>query len=147
MRQAGGHGGLPGADWRLAGRQRLAGLPREPHGWWTDGGQEPLACAVTDDGMTHRLWAVTDPGVQAAITADLATRTALIADGHHRYAAYRELRRGECGHAGAGAGPWDYGLAFLVDADAYPLRLGPIHRVLPRLPCLTPPASRPARSP
>ena len=34
---------------------------------------------------------------------------------------------------GAGAGPWDYGLAFLVDADAYPLRLGPIHRVLPRL--------------
>jgi hypothetical protein len=34
---------------------------------------------------------------------------------------------------GAGRGPWDYGLAFLVDADAYPLRLGPIHRVLPRL--------------
>ena len=26
--------------------------------------------------------------------------------------------------AGRGAGPWDYGLAFLVDADAYPLRLG-----------------------
>jgi hypothetical protein len=35
--------------------------------------------------------------------------------------------------AGQGAGPWDYGLAFLVDADAYPLRLGPIHRVIPHL--------------
>src|SRR6185437_3548068 len=94
--------------------------------------QEPLVCAVTSDGVTHRLWAVTDPAVQAAVTADLATRTALITDGHHRYAAYRGLQA-EMHDAGAGAGPWDYGLAFLVDADAYPLRLGAIHRVLPRL--------------
>jgi len=93
---------------------------------------EPLACAVTDDGVTHRLWAVTDPAVQQAIVGDLSTRTALIADGHHRYAAYRELRT-QMRAAGAGAGPWDYGLAFLVDTDAYPLRLGPIHRVLPHL--------------
>jgi uncharacterized protein (DUF1015 family) len=99
----------------------------------TADGQPPLTCAVTDDGVTHRLWAVTDPGAQAAIAADLATRTALIADGHHRYAAYRELRAEEHG-AGEGPGPWDYGLAFLVDADEYPLRLGAIHRVLPRLP-------------
>ena len=95
-------------------------------------GSEPDACAVTADGVTHRLWAVTDPGLHQAITADLATRTALIADGHHRYAAYRELRE-EMRANRAGAGPWDYGLAFLVDADAYPLRLGPIHRVLPHL--------------
>ena len=99
----------------------------------TADGQAPLACAVTDDGVTHRLWAVTDPGAQAAITADLATRTALIADGHHRYAAYRELRA-EMSDADGDSGPWDYGLAFLVDADEYPLRLGAIHRVLPRLP-------------
>jgi len=96
-----------------------------------DGGS-PLACAVTGDGVTHRLWAVTDPVAQRAIAADLATRTALIADGHHRYAAYRELRA-EMRGAGAGDGPWDYGLAFLVDADAYPMQLGPIHRVLPGL--------------
>ena len=95
-------------------------------------GQAPAACAVTGDGITHRLWAVTDPGAQAAIEADLARRTALIADGHHRYAAYRELRA-EMREAGAGAGPWDYGLAFLVDTDEYPLHLGSIHRVLPRL--------------
>jgi uncharacterized protein (DUF1015 family) len=94
---------------------------------------EPVACADTADGVTHRLWAITDPAAQRAIAADLATRTALIADGHHRYAAYRELRA-EMREAGAGDGPWDYGLAFLVDVEAYPLRLGPIHRVLPRLP-------------
>jgi uncharacterized protein (DUF1015 family) len=94
--------------------------------------QPPLAAAVTGDGIAHRLWAVTDPAVQAAVTADLATRTALIADGHHRYAAYRGLQA-EMRGAGAGGGPWDYGLAFLVDVDAYPLRLGAIHRVLPRL--------------
>ena len=92
----------------------------------------PLVHAVTDDGVTHRLWAVTDPGTQAAIAADLATRTALIADGHHRYAAYRDLRA-EMSDEEGDPGPWDYGLAFLVDADEYPLRLGAIHRVLPRL--------------
>ena len=92
----------------------------------------PLACTVTDDGVTHRIWALTDPAEQAAVAADLAARTALIADGHHRYAAYGELRA-SMRATGQGDGPWDYGLAFLVDADAYPLRLGPIHRVIPHL--------------
>jgi uncharacterized protein (DUF1015 family) len=92
----------------------------------------PLVSAVTGDGVTHRLWGLTDPAEHAAVAADLAGRTALIADGHHRYAAYRELRdlMRDDGH---GAGPWDYGLAFLVDADAYPPRLGAIHRVIPHL--------------
>jgi len=95
--------------------------------------EKPLLTAVTHDGLTHRLWRVTEPAAHAAVAAGLTGRTALIADGHHRYAAYRELRdrmRAE----GHGAGPWDYGLAFLVDADAYPPRLGAIHRVLPGLP-------------
>jgi uncharacterized protein (DUF1015 family) len=118
---AGEHGGLAGTG----AASRLTDL--------TADAQTPLACAVTDDGVTHRLWAVTDPDTQAAIAADLATRTALIADGHHRYAAYRELRA-EMSDADGDSGAWDYGLAFLVDADEYPLRLGAIHRVLPRLP-------------
>jgi uncharacterized protein (DUF1015 family) len=92
----------------------------------------PLACAVTGDGTRHRLWALTDPAEQAAVAADLADRTALIADGHHRYAAYLKLQEQEraAGHA---EGPWDYGLAFLVDAAAYPPRIGAIHRVIPGL--------------
>jgi len=95
-------------------------------------GGPPLAEALTEDGLRHRLWAVTDPAQLAAVAADLAPRQALIADGHHRYAAYRQLqaRRRD---AGCGAGPWDYGLALLVDSAAYPPRIGAIHRVLPGL--------------
>jgi uncharacterized protein (DUF1015 family) len=92
-------------------------------------GQVPLAEAVTSDGLRHRLWAVTDPAELAAIAADLAPRTALIADGHHRYAAYLELQR-ELRAAGAGPGPWDHGLALLVDSTAYPPQVGAIHRVV-----------------
>jgi uncharacterized protein (DUF1015 family) len=92
----------------------------------------PLVCAVTDDGTRHRLWALADPADHAAVAADLAGRTALIADGHHRYAAYQQLQAQERA-AGRGDGPWDYGLAFLVDSAVYPPRIGAIHRVIPAL--------------
>jgi uncharacterized protein (DUF1015 family) len=95
--------------------------------------REPLLSAVTEDGITHRLWAVTDPAEQADIAADLAPRQALIADGHHRYAAYLQLQARRQA-AGAGDGPWDYGLALLVDSAAYPPRIGAMHRVIPGLP-------------
>jgi len=92
----------------------------------------PLAQARTPDGIRHRLWAITDPAELAEIAADLEPRTALIADGHHRYAAYLELQ--ERRHAaGAGGGPWDYGLALLIDSAAYPPQVGAIHRVIPGL--------------
>ena len=93
----------------------------------------PIVSITTEDGVKHRLWRLGHPDEQDAITADLAGRRALIADGHHRYAAYLDLQA-EKRASGLEAGPWDYGLAFLVDSDAYPPRLGPIHRVLPGLP-------------
>jgi uncharacterized protein (DUF1015 family) len=92
----------------------------------------PLVDAVTGDGIRHQLWAIHDPAELAAIAADLAPRDALIADGHHRYAAYLNVQAHHRA-AGAGAGPWDYGLALLVDASAYPPDIGAIHRVIPRL--------------
>jgi uncharacterized protein (DUF1015 family) len=93
---------------------------------------EPLVAIHTEDGIWHRLWGVTDPAEQAAIAADLASYQALIADGHHRYAAYLQLQARKQ-KAGAGAGPWDAGLALLVDSTAFPPRIGAIHRVVPRL--------------
>jgi uncharacterized protein (DUF1015 family) len=93
----------------------------------------PLLTIITEDGVTHRLWRLSDPEKQAVIAADLAGRRALIADGHHRYAAYLQMQA-EMRASDLGAGPWDYGLAFLVDSAAYPPRLGAIHRVLPGLP-------------
>jgi uncharacterized protein (DUF1015 family) len=94
--------------------------------------REPLIETTTSDGLRHKLWAVTDSADLKAIAADLAPRKALIADGHHRYAAYRQLqaRRHQ---AGDGQGPWDYGLALLVDSASYPPQIGAIHRVIPRL--------------
>lgn len=92
-------------------------------------GRHPLVQASTPDGVRHRLWAITDQPELAAIAADLAPKTAMIADGHHRYAAYLEVQRRHR-EAGAGAGPWDQGLALLVDSAAYPPRVGAIHRVI-----------------
>jgi uncharacterized protein (DUF1015 family) len=94
--------------------------------------RQPLVAVATDDGIVHRLWAVTEPCEQAAIAGDLATRQALIADGHHRYAAYLQLQA-RMRKAGAGEGPWDAGLALLVDSAAFPPRIGAIHRVVPGL--------------
>ncbi len=93
---------------------------------------EPLVAIHTEDGIWHGLWGVTDPADQAAIAADLASHQALIADGHHRYAAYLQLQARKQ-KAGDGAGPWDAGLALLVDSTAFPPRIGAIHRVVPGL--------------
>jgi hypothetical protein len=57
--------------------------------------RRPLVEAHTEDGLTHRLWAITEKSEIAAINADLHDRQALIADGHHRYATYRVLQRQE----------------------------------------------------
>ena len=91
----------------------------------------PLAQTTTPDGVTHRLWSVTDPATLAEVSADLGTRRALIADGHHRYATYRERQRlrSEAG----GTGPWDRGMALLVDSTDYGPQVHAIHRVIPGL--------------
>jgi uncharacterized protein (DUF1015 family) len=124
---SGGHRGPAGPFSAVSGSVTASGLVR-----LAAEEREPLFTAVTDDGVTHRLWRLADPADHATVAADLAGRTALIADGHHRYAAYRELRDLMRGGVGS-AGPWDYGLAFLVDADAHPPQLGAIHRVIPHL--------------
>jgi len=86
--------------------------------------------AVLADGLRHRVWALTEPGVLTAVAADLLPRRALIADGHHRYATYLQ-RQAERHEAGDGPGPWDFGLCFLVDATAFGPEVHPIHRVVP----------------
>ncbi|MEU6659117.1 DUF1015 domain-containing protein [Streptomyces sp. NPDC046821] len=89
----------------------------------------PLLATTTEDGFSHRLWSVTDPAEQTAITADLTHHQALIADGHHRWATYLQLRSEHPSPT-----PWDYGLVLLVDTARYPLRVRAIHRLLHRLP-------------
>jgi uncharacterized protein (DUF1015 family) len=105
------------------GTERLHALIREASD------APPVADFAALDGSKHRLWAVTDPDVLGAMNDELAGTQALIADGHHRYAAYlrlqHELRDPQVTE---GESPWDHGLALLVDQRDHPLRVGPIHR-------------------
>jgi len=89
----------------------------------------PMARFAALDGSEHQLWQVSDPDRLDAMAAQLRDTQALIADGHHRYQAYRELQQ-RLRRPGApdGSSPWDFGLALLVDQSDYPLRIGPIHR-------------------
>jgi len=89
---------------------------------------EPWLEAETDAGAEHRIWRIDDPDQLAVIAAELARHEALIADGHHRYAAYVERQLREPYRASAGVG-----LAMLVDYIRHPLTLEPIHRVVPGL--------------
>jgi uncharacterized protein (DUF1015 family) len=89
---------------------------------------EPTLTAKTEDGITHQLWQLSDAADLASVAADLADRQALIADGHHRYAAYRALQAER--DLADGPGPWDGGLALLVDLRAHPPHVGAIHRTV-----------------
>jgi uncharacterized protein (DUF1015 family) len=95
--------------------------------------EDPLVDISTPDGVHHRIWALTEPATLAEIADDLHPRRAVIADGHHRYATF--LRHQADRHsAGSGRGPWDLGLAFLVDGSAFGPAVHAIHRAVPGLP-------------
>lgn len=91
----------------------------------------PIADAQLPDGARHRLWRIVDPEAIDRIRRDLATQTAVIADGHHRYATYLELQRRAA--ARSGPGPWDRGLALVVDSTSFGPQVDAIHRVVPDL--------------
>lgn len=77
---------------------------------------EPAATIIDDDGATHRLWRVGDPSQIERIAAAIPDEPALIADGHHRHAAWRRTSHDA--------------LALLSDFEQPGLRLGAIHRVI-----------------
>jgi uncharacterized protein (DUF1015 family) len=89
----------------------------------------PTADATTPDGCCHRLWAISDPDVLAPVIGELGSRSALLVDGHHRYAASSRLRA-ERRAAGAGPGPWDLALGLFVDPQSSPLELRAIPRTV-----------------
>lgn len=99
----------------------------------------PVAALTDEQGVDHRVWALTDPADLATVRSGLAGVTAVIADGHHRWAtalAYRDWRREADGAAAgpAGEAPWERTLAYLVDARRHGPRVEAIHRVVRGLP-------------
>jgi uncharacterized protein (DUF1015 family) len=89
--------------------------------------QRPLTDVTVNDGTYHRVWSISDAATLHQIRDALRPHHALIADGHHRYAMYQQLR-GRHRAVGDGKGPWDRGLALLIDQSEFPLELGAIHR-------------------
>jgi uncharacterized protein (DUF1015 family) len=76
---------------------------------------------LTDaDGVRHTLWRVADPALTDRVTAVLADTGAVIADGHHRFAAARA-------HGAPAI------LALVTPMGPGGLRVHPIHRVVPDL--------------
>jgi uncharacterized protein (DUF1015 family) len=80
------------------------------------------------DGVVHRLWRVTEPGLLSRLTAAFRTTGAVIADGHHRFAAARANARAEPARPGS-----DAVLALVTPMGPGGLRVAPIHRVVPDL--------------
>jgi uncharacterized protein (DUF1015 family) len=89
---------------------------------------EPDLRLVDADGVAHLLWRVTDEALLREVHAGLAGTDAVIADGHHRFAAARA-------HAlsGGTADGEAAVLALVTPMGPGGLRVEPIHRVVPDL--------------
>jgi uncharacterized protein (DUF1015 family) len=112
------HDGEPG-DADAIARLHVAGSP-------------PIIDLVDGGGARHRVWRVDEPDQVAAVRSDMATRRAVIADGHHRYAsatAHRDIRLRD----GSAPGAADRILALLVPTGLHGPRVQAIHRVIPGL--------------
>jgi uncharacterized protein (DUF1015 family) len=82
-------------------------------------------------GGTHRLTAVADADLHAALSDAFARRTLFVADGHHRYEAalaYRDQCRDRFGHDPDA--PWEFVLALLAAVEDPGVIVRPTHRVL-----------------
>ena len=113
------------AVWGLSTAEGLSGLcelPGPPVAAWTDG-----------EGVHHRLWPISQPGIVEAIAAAVSSEPVVIADGHHRWSTslqYRDERHA----AGDGAGPWDLAMTYVVELVEEQLLVQPIHRLVTGLP-------------
>jgi uncharacterized protein (DUF1015 family) len=85
---------------------------------------EPQLVYTDRSDQLQRIWRITEPGVHAQVSAALAGTRAVIADGHHRYAAARQLRDEDPSSG------WADTLVMLIDQSDTPLQLGAIHRTI-----------------
>jgi uncharacterized protein (DUF1015 family) len=91
--------------------------------------QGPPTLVLRDgDGVDHRLWRVTDPALLGRLTAALGRTEAVLADGHHRFAAARAHAQSRVDLDGS-----DAILALVTPMGRGGLRVDPIHRVVPDL--------------
>ncbi len=91
----------------------------------------PDATAKDADSTTHELWVIDDPSEIDEVTGAVGGAPVVLADGHHRYETARRYHRDR---SGAGPDGSDMVMAMIVELAPDQLDVGPVHRVLARLP-------------
>jgi uncharacterized protein (DUF1015 family) len=94
--------------------------------------REPLVELTDENGVIHRLWALSDSEAVAAMAAVLAEKRLLIADGHHRYEtalAYRDECRKAAGRVDPNA-PSEKAMMALFNTEGEGLTILPTHRMV-----------------
>ncbi|MEX1140214.1 MAG: DUF1015 domain-containing protein [Bacteroidota bacterium] len=90
------------------------------------------AVDVFYEGIHNKLWPIRDAGMIGAVGTFMASRQALIADGHHRYGtalAYRDIMRaGNKRHTGNEL--YNFVMMFFTSVDDAGLVIYPTHRVV-----------------
>ncbi|MDR1452692.1 MAG: DUF1015 domain-containing protein [Candidatus Margulisbacteria bacterium] len=88
----------------------------------------PDETAVDHFGDTHTLWKIDDAKIIQAVSAVLADKQLLIADGHHRYETSCNFAQ-ENGAALGAESPYGYTMATLVNMEDEGLTVLPTHRL------------------
>jgi uncharacterized protein (DUF1015 family) len=89
-----------------------------------------LLGAFSDEGVTHQLERIDDPGRVAAISDAIASQPVVIADGHHRYGVARTFRDEQRAARSNRPGPYDETLTFVAELVDHQLHVQAIHRLL-----------------
>ena len=90
----------------------------------------PRIDIVDDEGIRHKVWAVSDEGIVNGLTDSMKDEMLFIADGHHRFDTalrYRDEMRLKEGDQGEK--PYDYVMMFLVHIADKGITVLPTHRV------------------
>ncbi len=96
----------------------------------------PRLQAADRSGNLHRLWVIDQAEQIEIMKQELADKTILIADGHHRYETSLEYRREMSAKQTpvSGRNPYDYTLMFLVNLKDEGLSVLPTHRLVRGIP-------------
>ncbi len=115
-------------------------------------GNGPAEAEVTDEyGVLHRLWKIADPAAIRLLTASMADKKLIIADGHHRYETALNYAKEHAANAAAQSEhstgrlaqpPYPEAAAMMtfVSMDSDGLVILPTHRVVHSLPDFDPAA-------
>ncbi len=95
-----------------------------------------MMLSFTDDGITRRLWRITDPEAIETAKKHLKNREIFIADGHHRYetALLYQAERNAAAAEIDESKPWNYVMSYFSSMSSPGLAILPTHRMLADFP-------------